>query len=132
MKTLLDHNLGNRHRIFLSSSLQQDGWLDLIDVPILTFAEVGLSINTSDREIWRYVQNQQLILLTANRNNDGADSLEHTIQDENFPTSLPVLTIGDADRIMIDNAYCKKCAERIADIFMNIENYLGVGRVYIP
>lgn len=131
MKTLLDHNLG-KHRVFLYSSLEKDGWLDLIDIPMLTFADIGMPKETSDREVWRYVQNHQLILLTANRNDDGKDSLEQTIQDENSPTSLPVLTVGDADRILQDNSYCKQCAERIIDIVMDIENYLGAGRVYIP
>jgi hypothetical protein len=131
MKTLLDHNLEG-HRVYLHSSLKQGGWLDLIEIPMLTFVDVGLPVDTSDREIWRYVQKHQIILLTANRNDDGSDSLEQTIQDENFPTSLPVLTIGDADRIKKDNAYRKKCVEKIVDVFMDIENYLGVGRVFIP
>lgn len=131
MKTLLDHNLGG-HRIFLYSSLKKGGWLDLIDIPMLTFADVGLPVDTSDREVWRYTQNHQLILLTANRNDSDADSLAQTIREENTPTSLPVLTVGDADRVMADTLYCKRCAERIVEIVMNIENYLGAGRIYIP
>lgn len=131
MKTLLDHNLG-RHRIFLYSSMKKDGWLDLIDVPMLTFADIGMSRETSDREIWHYAQKHQLILLTANRNGKDKDSLTQTIRDENSPTSLPVLTVGDADRILEDSIYCQRCMEKIIDVVMNIENYLGAGRIYIP
>ncbi|MEW5938105.1 MAG: ACP S-malonyltransferase, partial [Chloroflexota bacterium] len=50
---------------------------------------------------------------------------------ENAATSLPVLTIGILDR-MEERAYREKCAERIVDIILNIENYLGVGRIFIP
>jgi hypothetical protein len=131
MKTLFDHNLG-KHRIFLSASMEKDGWLDLIDIPMLTFEDVGLPIETSDREIWRYVQRNQLILLTANRNDNDEDSLTQTIRDENSLTSLPVLTIGDADRILVDNHYCKQCVEKIVDVVADIENFLGVGRIFIP
>lgn len=131
MKTLLDHNLEG-HRVFLHSSLEQGGWLDLIDIPMLTFADVSLPVDTSDREIWRYVQKHQLLLLTANRNDDGADSLERAIQDENTPTSLPVLTIGDADRVRTDRLYCQQCAKKIVDVITRLENHLGVGRIFIP
>lgn len=131
MKTLLDHNLEG-HRIYLHSSLKQGGWLELLDIPMLTFADIGLPVDTSDREIWRYVQTHQLLLLTANRNDDGADSLERAIQDENTPTSLPVLTIGDADRVQTDRLYCQQCAEKIVDVITRLENHLGVGRIFIP
>ena len=94
---------------------------------MLTFADIGMPKETSDREVWRYVQNHQLILLTANRNGKDEDSLTQTIRNENSPTSLPVLTVGDADRILQDNSYCKQCAERIIDIVMDVENYLGAG-----
>lgn len=131
MKTLLDHNLEGQG-VLLRSSMESDGWLELIDIPMLTFADIGMPVDTSDREVWRYAQKRQLILLTANRNDDGEDSLEQTIQDENTSTSLPVLTVGDPERIMKESAYCKRCVERIVDIVMNIENYLGAGRIYIP
>lgn len=128
---LLDHNLEGQG-IFLHSSIQKDGWLELLDIPVLTFADIGLAVETSDREVWRYVQKHQLLLLTANRNDKGEDSLAQTIREENTAISLPVLTVGDARRINKDAAYRKRCVERIVDVFMNIENHLGVGRVFIP
>ena len=98
---------------------------------MLTFADVDLPIDSSDRNVWQFVQEHRLILLTANRNNDDEDSLQQTLWDENQPTSLPVVTIGIIDRVE-EHSYRKQCAEKLVDIVMNIENYLGVGRIYIP
>ena len=113
------------------AAMGSEGWLKLLDIPMQTFADVGLPRDSTDREVWRFAQKNQYILLTANRNNEGEDSLEQTILGENTPTSLPVITVGALDR-MKESAYRERCAEKVVDIFMNVENYLGVGRVYIP
>lgn len=69
--------------------------------------------------------------MTGNRNNEGIDSLEQTIRDENKPTSLPVITIGALDR-MEERTYREECAEKLVEIVLNLESYLGLGRIYIP
>jgi len=110
MKVLLDH-LMKKQGILLWGVLENEGWLELLEIPMLTFADVGLPIDSSDRDVWRFVQKNRLILLTGNRNNDGEDSLQQTIWDENQPTSLPVVTIGVLDRIE-ERVYRKQCVER--------------------
>ena len=130
MKVLLDHHM-KKQGILLWATIGSEGWLKLLDIPMLTFEDVGLPIDSRDRDVWRFAQEKQLILLTANRNNDGEDSLQQTIQEENQPTSLPVVTIGVLDRLE-ERAYREQCAERLVEIVLNIENYLGVGRIYIP
>ncbi len=60
---------------------------------------MGLPFDSSDREVWHFIQANKMILLTNNRNMDGEDSLEQTLRDENTVTSLPVLTIANADRL---------------------------------
>jgi hypothetical protein len=117
--------------VLLWATMRNVGWLGLLDLPVQTFQDVGLPIDSSDREVWRFAQKKQLVLLTGNRNNDGADSLEQTIRDENTRTSLPVITISVIGR-MEEQRYREQCAERLVDIILNIENYLGVGRIYIP
>jgi len=112
--------------------MESNGWLELLDIPMLTFADVGMSKDACDRKVWRYAQEHQLILLTANRNDDGEDSLEKTIREENTAFSLPVLTVGDSSRVIKENACRQQCAERLVEIVLNIENYLGVGRIYLP
>ena len=130
MKVLLDHHM-KRQGILLWATLGSEGWLRLLDIPMLTFDEVGLAIDSNDRDIWRFAQEKRLVLLTGNRNKDGSDSLEQTIRDENDPDSLPVVTIGITDRLE-ERDYREQCAERLVEIVLNIENYLGVGRIYIP
>ncbi len=130
MKVLLDHHM-KKQGILLWATMGNEGWLKLLDIPMLTFENVGLPIDSNDRDVWRFAQTQQLILLTGNRNKDGSDSLEQTIRDENTPNSLPVITIGIVGRLE-ESAYREECAERLVEIILNIENYLGVGRIYIP
>ncbi len=130
MKVLLDHHM-KRQGILLWATMGNEGWLKLLDIPMLTFDDVGLPIHSNDRDVWRFAQEKQLILLTGNRNRDGADSLEQTIRNENTPSSLPVITIGIVDQLE-ERAYREQCAERLVEIVLSIENYLGVGRIYIP
>ena len=130
MKVLLDHHL-KKQGILLWATMGSQGWLKLLDIPMLTFDDVGLPVDSADRDVWRFAQKKQLILLTGNRNKDGPDSLEQTIRDENAPDSLPVVTIGITDRLE-ERAYREQCAERLVEIVLNIESYLGVGRIYIP
>ena len=130
MKVLLDHHL-KKQGILLWATLGSEGWLKLLEIPMLTFEDVGLPIDSRDRDVWRFAQEKNLILLTGNRNKDDLDSLEQTIRNENTPASLPVVTVGITDRLE-ERAYREQCAERLVEIVLNIENYLGVGRIYIP
>lgn len=130
MKVLLDHHL-KKQGILLWATMGGEGWLKLLEIPMLTFSDVGLPIDSSDRSVWRFAQEKQLILLTGNRNSEGEDSLEQTIRNENTSSSLPVVTVSMVSR-MEERAYREQCAERLVEIVLNIENYLGIGRVYIP
>ena len=72
-----------------------------------------------------------MLLLTANRNMQGEESLERTIREDNRPASLPVITIGNADRIA-DAVYQARCATRLAEIVLYLDDHLGSGRLFIP
>jgi hypothetical protein len=122
---LVDHNIEG-HAMLLWGTLTAEGWPDLIVLRMVIFPHVGLSYGSSDREVWRFAQAQHMRLLTANRRMQGEHTLEHTIREENTPTSLPVLTIGNADR-MLDKAYRERCAMRLVEIGLDLENYLGTG-----
>jgi hypothetical protein len=130
MKVLLDHHM-KKQGILLWATMGNEGWLKLLNIPMLTFTDVGLRIDSSDRDVWRFAQEHQLILLTGNRNQAGEDSLEQTIRNENLPTSLPVITVSVVDRLD-ERVYREQCAERLAEIILDIENNLGLGRIYIP
>lgn len=127
---LTDHDIeGNA--LSLLATLEQLGWVSLLQLRLVTFEQVGLPINSNDRAVWRFVQANGMILLTNNRNMKEADSLEQTIRDENQPDSLPILTIGAIERLQ-GRHYRERCATRIVEIVIELENHLGRGRVYIP
>jgi hypothetical protein len=126
---LVDHNIEG-HAMLLWGTLTAEGWPDLLALCMVTFPQVGLSYASSDREVWRFAQAQHM-LLTANRRMQGEHTLEHTIREENTPTSLPVLTIGNANR-MLEKAYRERCVIRLVEVGLDLENYLGTGRVFIP
>lgn len=127
---LVAHNIEG-HAALLWGTLTAEGWPDLLALRMVTFPQVGLPYNSSDREVWRFVQAEHMLLLTANRRMQGEDTLEHTIREENTPTSFPVLTIGNADR-MLERAYRERCAIRVVEIGLELKNYLGAGRIFIP
>lgn len=108
-----------------------EGWLELVTIRFVGFEEVSLSEDSNDRLVWQVAQTNQMIILTANRNMKGTDSLEQVIREENTATSLPVVTIGNKERLD-EQSYREQCASRLVEILFDLENYMGVGRLYIP
>jgi hypothetical protein len=127
---LVDHNIEGQ-AMLLWGTLTATGWLELLPLRLVTLAQVGLPYDSSDREMWRFAQENGMVLLTANRRMDGEDSLEQTIREENTATSLPVLTIGNPER-MVERTYREQCAIRLLEVGVDIDNYLGAGRIFIP
>lgn len=128
---LIDHNLKGHALVFLGAIATQ-GWLDIVPMQFVTFAEMDLSINSDDRTVWRLAQANQMILITANRSMKGKDSLEQVMREENTPTSLPVVTIGNIERLLAEPDYRDRCVNRLVDIVVNIEDYQGARRIFIP
>lgn len=130
MTVLVDHDLeGYGKRIW--GVLTSEGWVELLSLQMTTFTDEGLAINSTDRLVWRYAQAHQMLLLTGNRNMTGDDSLEQTLREENTPTSLPAITIGHIDRLP-ESVYRIPCANRLAEVLANLEQCLGVGRLFNP
>ncbi|AFY50421.1 hypothetical protein Nos7524_4676 [Nostoc sp. PCC 7524] len=131
MNFLIDHNLGGHAQILLGNIATQ-GWLELLPIRFFTFKEINLSIDSSDRVVWQIAQNNQMILLTANRSMKGEDSLEQVLREENKLNSFPVITISNPERFLEDRIYRNRCVDRILEIVIDIENFMGMGRVFIP
>ena len=127
---LLDNDLRGRLEL-LDGTLKQSRWSDLDLFEFTTFDEVGLERDAKDREVWHRAQELGLILLTGNRNQDDDTSLEQTLQDENTPLSLPVITISAPQRLP-NPVYREQCPDRLVEIIFDLENYLGAARQYIP
>ena len=131
MITLLaDHNIEGQAAL-LWATLTTEGWIDIIPMRLARFWDVRLVPDSTDREVWSFVQDQGMLLLTANRNMDGEDSLEQTIRTQNTAQALPVITISKIDQ-MVEAPYRIRCATRLAEIVLYLPDYLGTGRLFIP
>jgi hypothetical protein len=115
--------------------MQSESWTDFwadLGLALKRFDDVGLTPAASDKEIWVACQAQQLILITDNRNNDSADSLEATIRQHNQPHSLPVFTIAHVKKVLASRAYAERVVESLYDYLLRIDDVRGAGRLYIP
>ena len=70
---------------------RQEVW-EFLRLAQVSFADLRLPPAASDREVWEVCQRAHVVLVTANRNDAGPESLEATIQPQNTPQSLPVCT----------------------------------------
>ena len=127
---LVDHNMEGQ-ALLLWGTLTARGWLDLMPLRLVTFREAGLAVDSSDRVVWRFVQAHGMVLLTDNQSMKGTDSLEQTLREENEPTSLPVITVGNIRRLG-ERAYREACADRLIEILVNLPTHVGARRLFIP
>jgi len=127
---LLDHDIEGEDR-FLEAGLREVGWDKLLTVEFKRLRDFGLPDNLPDQEVWRFVQQHQIWLITNNRNSDDDTSLQATIDRENSLTSLPVFTISDKKKLQVSE-YRKRVIYALIDIIISPEKYLGTGRLYIP
>lgn len=97
-----------------------------------TFSDLGWLASTSDMIVWQRCQQEELILVTGNRNAQGADSLEAAIITLNTPHSLPVITLASPPRIFHERSYAERAAVRILDYLLDMDRYRGTGRLYVP
>ena len=115
----------------LYATLQKAGWTQLLALEFVYFLAIGLAPETDDATIWHYAQANGMLILTNNRNSDGETSLAATIARENTATSLPVVTIGNLER-MTESQYREEVALGLVGILLYLENFLGTGRQFIP
>ena len=134
VRLVADVNIeGHVDRLVLECQTEEWRYLwAFLDVEILTFEGLGLPRNAPDRVLWTAAQSAGAVLLTANRNRKGQDSLEATIEAQNTLDALPVITLADPDRFRIDAEYRHEAVEAFPDYLLEIDRYRGAGRLYIP
>lgn len=130
MRILIDQDVKGDTDL-LWGTLAATGWAALLAISFVTFEEASLPLDSDDRTVWRYAQNHQLILLTANRNMKGEGSLEQTLREESSPMSFPVVTVSNRNRLR-ERAYRLRCIERLVEIVMYLDAYRGTNRIFIP
>ena len=54
------------------------------------------------------------------------------MREENTLIALPVITIGNIDRLLAEPEYRKRCVNRLVDIVVDIEDYRGARQIFVP
>ena len=103
-----------------------------MNVRIISFADLSLARSVSDDVLWFACQRNGVVLFTDNRNSGRPDSLEATIIAHNTVSALPVLTPGESLKLLTDERYLERAAIRLMEIVMELDQYRGAGRLYIP
>lgn len=123
------------HVGFLIHLLQSDVWIELwraLDLRYVTFSDVGLDEQATDAVVWQLCQERGYVLITSNRNQKGADSLEATIRQRSTAESLPVLTLADPERVRNDRAYAGSVAASLLQTLFDMDSFRGTGRLFLP
>jgi hypothetical protein len=115
----------------LESATWRGVWT-LFNLPLYTFGDLGLTPETLDVVLWQVCKQQEIILITANRNDDGPDSLESAIRTMNTVHSLPVFTIANARQVLQSREYAERVVNKLLDYLIDIDNFRGTGRLYLP
>ncbi len=114
--------------------LESDEWAELamaLGLRFVEFEDVGLTRDASDHAVWHRCQQAGAVLITGDRAS-GTASLEQAIRDHAQTDSLPVVTIGDPQRVIREAAYGRECAISLLDLMDRIEALRGTGRLFIP
>lgn len=133
-KIMADHDVEGHLEVLLriwTSPLWNGLWKQL-GCDVESFTRLGVASDMSDAKLWGLCQQRAIVLITGNRNAEGEDSLEATIRDRRTDGTLPVLTIGNAARILTDRSYAERVAERVLEHILDLESLRGVGRLYVP
>ena len=98
------------------------------------FAHVHLSQELDDRAIWNFCQAEGWVLLTDNRNEEGANSLQATLGDSWRPGHLPIVTISDREKFVRMPEYATRVATQIADVLYGVVQgeYRDRPRIFVP
>ena len=112
------------HVARLVAVMQSDYWRDVSDSGHSHphFPRSRTSADDIDTHVWQVCQEKQLYLLTNNRNDDGPASLEATLRKFNSPSSLPIFTLSDSDRIYQSRDYTERMAESLFDKLLRVDS----------
>ncbi len=134
LRILADHNVERHVQVLVRICLSPE-WAAVwaaLECQVDTFKGLGIPHETIDTELWQLCQDRGIVLITGNRNADGPTSLEIAIRRFRTDESLPVVTIGDPDRLLTDRDYALAATARLIDYLLDLESVRGTGRLYVP
>ena len=123
------------HLDVLVDRIQSTHWKEIWDflgLQYFHFGSIGLLPTAPDSIVWDACQANDLILVTDNRNQDGTDSLESTIQSRGTSSSLPIFTIGNRQLLRTNKDYAERVIESMLELLLRIDELRGTGRMYLP
>lgn len=135
MRAIMADNDIQGHMEVLMRLLLSDAWREFwiaLNLSVPTFADLSLDASVSDATLWHLCQKEQIVLITGNRNKDGPDSLEAMIQSQNTPSCLPVLTLGDPNLALHNRIYANRVVQTLLQYLLEIDNFRGTGRLWLP
>src|SRR5437667_11830503 len=118
---LADYDVqGQFHELMglLGSEKWRKSW-ESLRLTIETFQTLGLAREASDLVVWQTCQRREIVLFTANRNNESPESLEATIRLHNKTNSLPVITLSNPKRFLRDRMYVRWVARLVRGVRQN-------------
>ena len=130
---MADHNVEG-HFVVLLRLWTSDAWRavwESLQLEVESFERLGIH-DTSDHDLWQLCQQRKIILLTANRHDEGPDSLEATIRTLNVSSSLPVSTIADPKLVLASRDYAERVAIQVLEYLLELDHFRGVGRLFVP
>lgn len=133
-RILADINIaGHVERLFqiIEGDFWGEVWADL-NLQRRSFADRGIQQEATDLELWTACQREEVVLVTANRRAKTDDSLESTIRLYNTPRSLLVFTLANSERILSDRDYAETVVVKFLEYLLDIDNFRGAGRLYLP
>jgi hypothetical protein len=103
-------------------------------IELAAFPDVHLAQDLNDRAIWQFCQSEAWVLLTDNRNDEGEDSLQRTLDTAWRVGHLPVVTVSDKRRLIRDEDYALRLAAHVADVLYGAAQgeYRDQPRIFVP
>ena len=134
LNLVADVNIQGQFRI-MESIMRSEQWSDFwvgLKCRTLTFKELQLQPKAKDNVVWSAIRKRDAILITANRNSEGPDSLGAMLSSPDARHAFPVLTISDPKQLRKSRIYMHDVVESLLEILTDIENMRGTGRLYLP
>jgi hypothetical protein len=137
IRGLLAEINSQKHLFYLQVSIERQGlgqFLVDLGLQMETVRGLGIDPGLDDRSLWNFCQAEGWVLFTDDRNDDGPDSLQSTMNDSWRPGLLPILTPSRKQRLEFDRDYRDLVANHVAELLIDIASgdYRDQPRIYVP